>query len=78
MSDELERIQGQLDAKGAKDTCLVCAGPNLIVDSEARYVLFASRDQTVDVSQAVENIAVVCADCGFVRLHSSSQLMDGE
>jgi len=78
MDDERDRIQGQLDAKGAKDSCLVCAGPNLIVDAEARYVLFASRDQTVDVSQAVENVAVVCADCGFVRLHSTSQLLDDD
>jgi len=78
MSDELDRINRQLDAKGAQDTCLVCAGSNLIIDVEARYVLFASRDQTVDVSRGVENIAVVCGDCGFVRLHSTSQLLDSE
>lgn len=75
-SDRLAQINENLEAAGAKDACLACGSPDLIIDPSAESALLAMNDGTVAFDRAIPVIALICTRCGFTRLHSTPHLLD--
>lgn len=75
-SDRLAQINEKLKAAGAKDACLACGSPDLIIDPSAESALLAMNDErVVAFDRAIPVIAIICTNCGFARLHSTLHLL---
>ncbi len=72
--DDVERANAELERAGAKDTCLACGGPDLIIDPSARTALLALVDRELDPGSAIEAVSLICVRCGFIRMHSTLHL----
>jgi hypothetical protein len=72
-----DAIRGQLEAKGVEAACPVCkrsVGWNLATPDGGTAFLMVHHP--VDGTMSLHVLPFVCGNCGFVRLHSSSDLMD--
>jgi hypothetical protein len=73
-NDKLERINRNLDSAGAKDACLACGASDLILDPTAETAILALEGDELDPTRAIPAVALICTNCGFVRLHSTLHL----
>lgn len=74
-SDRVTEINEKLEAAGAKDACLTCGSPDLIIDPSAESALLAMNDGVVAFDRAIPVVALICTRCGFTRLHSTPHLL---
>jgi uncharacterized Zn finger protein len=73
---DAREIANQLTNRGASPECDVCGEGELQVIAESNYALPAQseRGPGVDPYHSLLVAAVVCANCGHVRLHATRAL----
>lgn len=75
MTDDLERIQANLNAAGVKVACPMCGSPDHTIDPVRPAGLPALEGDELVLDRAIRAVTVICTNCGFIRLHKSSYLM---
>jgi hypothetical protein len=77
MPDELERIQAALHAAGVEVACSACGGTSSTIDVDRPVGLLPIEgDELVIGDRAIKAVSVICTNCGLIRLHKTSYLLD--
>jgi hypothetical protein len=71
---DVKKLDQALDRKGAKRKCIACGESKWVAVETTSIVHGMDEQQTVRPGVGVEVAAVICARCGFVRLHSTHYL----
>lgn len=77
MKTDVRRLADALERKRAKEKCHACGESKWIALETTSLLSAMDERQVVQPGVGVEVAAVICARCGFVRLHSTHHLYDG-
>jgi hypothetical protein len=70
---EKDHVEALITAKVTKPNCIACDANAWKVSEEVHF-LIAIRDATVHSRDGMPVHALVCTNCGFVRLHAAAVL----
>ena len=68
-----DRVQAALQTKRAGGPCSACGQANWGLE-ETSFFLPAATDSSVNMGQGLSPIAMICRNCGFVRMHMPTVL----
>jgi predicted RNA-binding Zn-ribbon protein involved in translation (DUF1610 family) len=78
MAINAAQLISKMNEKGARGQCPICGHNNWGADDDTGILLQAwDGSGNLNIGQGAPALAMVCANCGFIRLHSIPALEQG-